>query len=132
MTQNAELAGILQGCKHLYSSNPPSSLNDQSAEYVVQTVKHFFDRFVVIQYSILNTLEDHILSEVKLRVGGVESAYNLKLAKAINLDPSDKIKVNEKRYVYAVLTKEACEHPFPQAKVTQKLQINITEIEVDS
>ena len=98
----------------------------------MQTVKHFFDRYVVIQYSILNTLEDHILSEVKLKVVGVESAYNLKLAKAINLEPSDKIKVNEKRYVYAVLTKEACDHPFPQAKLTQKLQLKITEIEVDS
>ena len=87
---------------------------------------------MVIQYSILNTLEDHILSEVKLKVTGVESAYNLQLAKVINLEASDKIKVNEKRYVYAVLTKENCEHPFPQAKLSQKLQIKITEIEVDS
>jgi hypothetical protein len=69
----------------------------------------------------LNTLEDHILSDVKLKVTGLESGYNLKLAKVINLDSSDRIKVNEKRYVYAVLTKEDCEHPFPQAKVSQKL-----------
>jgi len=77
-------------------------------------------------------LEDHILSDVKLKVTGVESGYNLQLAKIINLEPSEKIKVNEKRFVYAVLTKESCEHPFPQAKVSQKLQLKITEIEVDS
>jgi len=34
--------------------------------------------------------------------------------------------------VYAVLTKQDCEHPFPQAKVTQKLALKITEIDVDS
>lgn len=86
MTQNQELASVLQGCKHLYSSSPPSPLNDQSAEYVVQTIKHFFDRFIVIQYSILNTLDDHILTDVKLKITGVESAYNLQLAKIISLD----------------------------------------------
>jgi hypothetical protein len=47
----------------------------------------------------------------------VESGYNLKLAKVMNLEADQTIKVNEKRYVYAVLTKEACEHPFPQAKI---------------
>lgn len=44
----------------------------------------------------------------------------------------DSIKYNEKKYVYAVLTKEECEHPFPQGKVSQKLTFKITEIDVDS
>jgi hypothetical protein len=33
--------------------------------------------------------------------------------------------------VYVVLSKEGCEHPFPQAKLQQKLQFKITEIDVD-
>jgi Coatomer gamma subunit appendage platform subdomain len=66
--QCAELAQTLQGSKHLYSSLPPANLNDASAEYLVQTVKHFFDRCVVVQYAITNTLEEHILSDVKLKV----------------------------------------------------------------
>jgi hypothetical protein len=31
-----------------------------------------------------------------------------------------------------VLTKQGCEHPFPLAKINQKLSIKITEIDVDS
>jgi len=89
-------------------------LNDQSAEYVVSTIKHFFDRFIVVQYMINNTLEDHILSEVKMKVMAVESpGYNLKLFRVVNMDQQDSIKVNQKKYVYIVLTKEDCEHPFP-------------------
>lgn len=132
MSQNPEVASVLQGCKHLYSSNPPSYLNDSQAEYVVQTIKHFFDKFIIVQYSILNTLEDHILSDLKLKISNVESLYQLKLHSVVHLDQSDFIKFNEKKYVYAVLTKQDCEHPFPQVKVTQKLALKITEIEVDS
>ena len=132
MSQNPEVAAVLQGCKHLYSSSPPSYLNDSQAEYVVQTIKHFFDKFIIVQYSILNTLEDHILSDVRLKVSNVDSLYQLKLHSVVHLDKADSIKFNEKKYVYAVLTKEDCEHPFPQGKVTQKLAIKITEIEVDS
>jgi hypothetical protein len=75
MSQNPQIASLLQGSKHLYSSSPPSYLNDSQAEYVVQTIKHFFDKFIVVQYSILNTLEDQILSDIKLKISNVESIY---------------------------------------------------------
>ena len=107
----------MQGCKHLYSSPTPSYLNDRGAEYVVQTIKHFFDRYIVVQYSIQNTLEEQILSDVKLKVSGVDSAYNLSLHKAVHLEASAKIKYNDRAYVYAVLSKLECEHPFPQARI---------------
>jgi len=61
----------------------------------------------------LNTLEEHILSEVKLKVTNVESLYNLRLQNAVHLEAGHSIKYNEKKYVYAVLTREHCEHPFP-------------------
>lgn len=80
----------------------------------------------------MNTLEDHILSDVKLKVQTIESIYNLKLHHLVHLKDSDSIKFNEKKYLYAILTKQDCEHPFPQAKITQKLQLTITEIDVDS
>ena len=69
---------------------------------------------------------------MKLKVSNLESIYNLKLHSLVHLEPSDTIKFNEKKYVYAILTKQDCEHPFPQAKIAQKLQIKITEIDVDS
>lgn len=133
MSQNTKVAEILQGCKHMFSSAPPANLNDpQTAEYHVQTVKHYFDRYIVVQYSITNTLEEHILSGLKLKVGQIESGYGLQMEKIVHLEPSEQIKYNEKKYVYLILTKQNCEHPFPQAKISQKLAFTITEIDVDS
>ena len=65
-------------------------------------------------------------------MSNLESPHNLKYQKAINLEPEGKIKFGEKKYVYAILKREFCDHPFPQCKVTQKLQIMITEIDVAS
>jgi hypothetical protein len=42
MQQNPDLVAIVQSSKHIFSSEM-HYLNDQSAEYVVQTIKHFFD-----------------------------------------------------------------------------------------
>jgi len=45
--QHPELAAIVNSSKHLYSSSL-SAVNDSSAEYVVQTVKHFFDNVIIV------------------------------------------------------------------------------------
>lgn len=96
-------------------------MNESSAEYVVQTIKHFFNNYIVIQYIINNTLEDHILSKVKLNVTNIDSASQLELKYLVSLDPSEEIKYGEKKGVYAILSKENSQEPFPQAKVSQKL-----------
>jgi len=76
MGQHPDLTAIVNSSKHIYSS-AMSAVNDSSAEYVVHTVKHFFDNVIIVQYSITNTLEDQILSDVKLQITNVDSAYNL-------------------------------------------------------
>jgi Coatomer gamma subunit appendage platform subdomain len=48
---------IAAAAKHIYSSSI-TGLNDTSSEYVVQTIKHFFDTIIIVQYAITNTLED--------------------------------------------------------------------------
>ena len=48
------------------------------------------------------------------------------------MSPSDQIKYSDTKVIYVVLTKQACEGPFPLTKITQKLSIKITEIDVDS
>lgn len=63
---------------------------------------------------------------------GVDSGYGLKLEKVVHLNGSEQIKFNEKKYVYLILSKQNCEHPFPQAKINQNLALTITEIDVDS
>lgn len=70
---------------------------------------------------ITNTLEDHILSKVKLNISNIESNYEISIKGIASLLPTDSIKYGEKKYVYAVISKEKCEHPFPVAKISQKL-----------
>jgi len=38
-----------------------------------------------------------------------------------NLPAGDSIKYGEKKCVYVVISKLECEHPFPLAKISQKL-----------
>ena len=65
LQNHPELSALANSSKLIYTS-APSNVNDSTAEYVVQTIKYFFDNFIVVQYSITNTLEDQVLSDVKL------------------------------------------------------------------
>lgn len=131
MKKNGEVADILRDYQYIFSSQP-QSINDQSSEYIVQTMKHFFDKVIVVQYAITNTLEDQILSHVKLVINNIDCSQQLEIAAVASLQADERIHYSEKKYVYAVFNKQKCETPFPIGKVTQKLQIQITEIDVDS
>lgn len=57
---------------HLYTTSK-SNVNDQaSAEYAIQVVKHLYQGFVILQYAIKNTLEDQVLSNLTLKIGGFQ------------------------------------------------------------
>ena len=88
---------------------------------MVQTIKHFFDSIIIVQYSITNTLEDQILSKVKLVITNVDSNNNLKLQSIASLETDESVKYGQMKYVYAIFSKEECDSPFPTAKVQQKL-----------
>lgn len=131
MVEHPQLAELVKSATHLYSSSMVA-LNDQSAEYTVSTIKHFFDNFIIIQYAITNTLEDHILSKIKLSISSIETTYGLTVKGVASLQANDSIKYSERKFVYAVISKANCEHPFPLCKLSQKLVFTITEIDVDS
>lgn len=48
------------------------------------------------------------------------------------LNEDDKIKYNEKRFAYIILTNEACSTPYPHVKISQKLVMQVTEIDVET
>lgn len=76
----------------------------------MSTIKHFFEDYIIVQYLITNTLEDHILSKVKLDITNIESASNLKIKGVAQLRNGDTIKYSEKKSVYAVLNKTEGKH----------------------
>jgi len=83
-------------------------LNDSNSEYVVSTVKHFFDNYIVVQYGVKNTIEDQILSSVQLNIQGVETEYNVTVKGVIPLAVGESIKNEETKYVYAILDRMNC------------------------
>lgn len=98
----------------------------------MHTIKHFFDSVVIVQYLVNNTLEDQVLKKVKLIVNNVESKDNLELKYVASLPSSEQIKYGDKKYLYAIFSKEQCDTPFPVAKVSHKLSLQIAEIDADS
>jgi len=71
--QNEEaLQGLISSQKHIYST-AMQELTESDAEYVIVAVKHFFEKVVILQYQIQNTIEDQILSNVQVKLNNLES-----------------------------------------------------------
>lgn len=50
-----------------------TQINETSAEYVVSTMKHFYDKMIIVQYGIKNTIEDNVLTKVTLSIDGIDT-----------------------------------------------------------
>jgi len=70
-------------------SSTVTPANDSSAEYVISVRKHFYDKFVIVQYGIKNTLEDQVLSKLSLNINGIETSNALKVQGVIPLADGD-------------------------------------------
>lgn len=62
----AELSAVKQFASFgpLFKSSAPVELTEAEAEYVVRCVKHVFPEHVVLQYEVLNTMENQYLEQV--------------------------------------------------------------------
>ena len=69
---------------------------------------------------------------MQVKISNAETQHNLKVKGTVPLNEEDQIKYNEKRYVYVILDKSACTTTYPSLKISQKLTMKITEIDVES
>lgn len=83
---------ITEGIYKQYSSSV-QPINDSTAEYVVSTMKHFYDKYVIVQYGIKNTLDDQKLSGVTLKVEDFSTESGLLVKGIIPLAEGDSIAV---------------------------------------
>lgn len=125
------IQSLLAGARHQFSSGV-SAVNDSSAEYVVSTMKHFYDSYIIVQYGIKNTLEDQVLSNVTLKVNGFVTSSKLQVKGVIPLAEGDAVRYGDQKFVYVVLDRSGCQDPYPTAKIQQALSYTITEIDVDT
>eukprot|EP00808_Paulinella_micropora_P019525 g48229.t1 len=54
------------------SSNTPVELTESETEYVVNCVKHVYNRHVILQFNVTNTMDDQVLDNVNVEVEGDE------------------------------------------------------------
>jgi len=86
----------------LFKSSLPQSLTESETEYSVQYIKHIFPNHCVMQFNMLNTLNDQILEEVKvvfddvdeddcITIAAPEMRYDVQAIAytAFEIDPSD-------------------------------------------
>ena len=125
------LLQMISGMHKQYSS-AVRPLNDQTAEYVVSTVKHFYEQLVIVQYGIKNTLDDHVLSGVTLRIENFANDCGLAVRGVIPLAEGDSIRVADQKFVYLILDRAACQSAYPTAKIKAALTMTITEIDLDT
>lgn len=107
-------------------------MTESDAEYVITAIKHVFQSVIILQYEIHNTLEDQILSNIQVKISNAETQHNLKVKGTVPLNEEDQIKYNEKRYVYVILDKSGATITYPSLKISQKLTMKITEIDVET
>ena len=101
------LSQMTAGMTLQYSSKV-SPVNDSTAEYVVSTVKHFYDQIIIVQYGIKNTLDDQVLSTVTLKIENFTTESGLAVKGIIPLAEGDSIRVADQKFIYLVLDRAAC------------------------
>lgn len=137
-SQHLEELKTEEGLKQIFDnqtlrfSTQPQNLTESDAEYEVTCTKHFFDSCVILQFSIKNSIEDQILSNVQLKLTNFESASGLAVQGALPLHEEDQIKFNEQRFTYIILSTQDSSTSYPTLKINSKLTFLITEIDVDS
>ena len=113
-------------------STDVQNLTESDSEYVITAVKHFFEKILIIQYEIHNTLEDQILSNVQIKISKLETKHGIKMKGMIPFHEEEQIKFNDKKFAYIVLSLENTSSAYPHLTISQKLNFTITEIDIDS
>jgi len=61
----------------LFKSSKPVELTEAETEYVVNCVKHIFQSHIVFQFNCTNTLNDHLLEHVSVKVESSSDEFTL-------------------------------------------------------
>lgn len=113
-----------------FRSSTEVALTEAVMEYVVTCVKHIFENHLVLQFTILNTIDDQRLKDVRVELDASDSeVYNIE--KTI---PAAIARYGEQSNCFIVLSRtsnEAFTSTFPCALQFKVVQVNPTTGEVE-
>jgi coatomer protein complex subunit gamma len=99
-----------------------SALTESEMEYVVKCIKHVFDGHIVLQFSILNTIDDQRLTNVRVDVDGYDDGYEIE-----HVIPAAVARYGEESNCFVSLVKTT-DHPVP---VCLSCELKFTVVQVD-
>eukprot|EP00182_Erythrolobus_australicus_P005811 CAMPEP_0185830142 /NCGR_PEP_ID=MMETSP1353-20130828/649_1 /TAXON_ID=1077150 /ORGANISM="Erythrolobus australicus, Strain CCMP3124" /LENGTH=921 /DNA_ID=CAMNT_0028528003 /DNA_START=107 /DNA_END=2872 /DNA_ORIENTATION=- len=104
---------------------PPVELTEEGTEYEVKCVKHVFENAVVLEFVVLNTLEDQVLDNlhVEVDVADVEGVAEVKMV------PAQRVKFNEKESAFTVLFCSAPGELYVNGGMTCTLKYTMKEVD---
>lgn len=113
-----------------FRSCPEVALTESEMEYVVSCVKHIFNDHIVLQFSVVNTIDDQRLRDVGVAVDiSDEDLYTLE-----NEIRAPIAKYGETSYCYVVLARvmnEESDETIPGANVTISCNLKFHVVQVD-
>lgn len=110
----------------LLKSSRRVELTESETEYVVSVVKHIFQKHIVLQYEVKNTLPDTVLQDVSVVATPSEDDEALEEDFII---PAPSLATGEPGTIYVAFKKLGGEHSFPVTSFTNVLKFTIKEID---
>ncbi|KAF0689922.1 Aste57867_18663 [Aphanomyces stellatus] len=105
----------------LFRSAAPVELTEAETEYVVTVVKHIFKMHVVLEYQVLNTVQDQVLMDVGVNLEWADDAFGLHSAVVC-----PELKYGEKKSTYVCL-EHAADAEFPLVQIANELKFRVVE-----
>lgn len=99
-----------------------TALTESEMEYVVKCIKHVFEDHIVLQFSVLNTIDDQRLLNVTVNVEGYEDGYEIE-----HVVPAEVARYGESSNCFVSLAK-VTENPVP---LSLSCELKFTVVQVD-
>lgn len=106
----------------LFRSSKPTELTESETEYVVNCVKHIFNSHIVFQFNCTNTLNDHLLEKVSVKMESESEDYTLE-----SEIPIRQLPVNTPGIAYVCFKRP--EGSFPTATFSCELKFLVKEVD---
>lgn len=108
----------------LFRSSKQIELTEAETEYVVHLVKHVFKEHIVLQYQVLNTVDDQLLTNVSVDFQmEPEDAW-----KVHSIVPLDRLPYNETGSCYVCIEHIGEEMDYPIVQVVNELKFKLHEV----
>ncbi|KAH9255188.1 hypothetical protein BASA81_006628 [Batrachochytrium salamandrivorans] len=123
-----ELLSIKEFAKFgtLFKSCPAVELTERETEYLVRVVKHVFAKHVVLQFFLTNTLNDQVLKDCTVKLGGISAGG----WKQCHMVPVKRLPYDVTKSCFVGLEQTNQFHP--TAEFTAQLAFTVVDVDPDA